>query len=236
MKPMLFYDKKQEVYFFIADEPVHCYSCRSQITANLVYQTIWRKSSEQIRTYCLRCLDRITVLGDTDEFKMCVVSSRQPSEALPVFERRPPLGGKGDCNTFNVIQIMKGSDAEVDDQTFISRDPNQSMMLDFERNILQFQKRDESLGVSAFIIQDIQKDENLSKLPVEDELQKVANKVGKKKKPVERPRVYEQSSPAIDTKQELEILDAFFKATLNSKLLLPEHEKPLLTNDSEEEM
>ncbi len=256
----LFYLKKSEVYFYVAsgDLPL-CPACQKEIDKNLVYHTVWNKKEDDVRTYHVSCFKKIHPRGYVDEFKTCVVVNEIPEDSLPIFERRPSLINKNGLNTFNVSEITKGSEAQIIDRTRIANDPHQSKMLDFEQNLVEFEKREEELGDSLFIVNDKFKDEfqitkkdNFDATPennanlspgknLKESVAKVINKLEEKKKTVIRKRFYTGDLPkALD----LEIfMGVFFENLRKSVILLPgqeplkklssENSKPLLENKSE---
>lgn len=212
----LFYCPKREVYFYVTEGNMPlCDACKEEITANLVYHTIWTKKRDDIRTYHLGCHEKIQPRGLADEFKICVVVDKAPEDTLPVFERKPHLtSGKGD-SVFDIHKILKGSEAKIIDRTRISKDPNQSRTIDFEKNLIEFQKRDELLGPSFFIAVDMVTDER-NQNREDDSINNIIK--GNDRKEKKRERVYKDDLP-----KDVDI-HSFFKEIKESQILLPGQE------------
>ncbi|HIG92783.1 TPA: hypothetical protein HA234_01135 [Candidatus Woesearchaeota archaeon] len=227
----LFYSEKNEVYFYVTEGKFSlCKVCLKEIDKNLVYHTVWTKKNAEIRTYHVRCFEKIHNRGYIDEFKTCVVIDTIPEDSLPVFERRPALTNKNDLSTFNVSEITKNSEAQIIDRTKISKDPNQSKTIDFERNVLTYRKREEELGDSIFITYDKLRDkfqitkehlkeEDNKDLSVKEKIEKDAQKINQKnEKNPERKRLYADNiSP--EANREL-----FFENLKKLEILLPGQE------------
>jgi len=160
----IFFSKKEGVYYYVTygNYPL-CGACNEEINKTLVYQTIWMKRSEDIKTYHVLCFKKIQLRGYIDELKTCVVVEEIPDDVLPIFERRPTLANISGSNTSEVFKILKGSEAEVKDRTKISRNQTQYQSIGYQENLNRFKKRDEELGLSGPLLSDIRKDEIMQK-------------------------------------------------------------------------
>lgn len=158
-KQKLFFSKKENVYYYVTyGELPSCEICHKEIDRILVYHTSWRKRSEEIRTYHIKCYHKIIPRGSIDEFKTCVVVDEMPEDIHPVFERRPVLANSGGSSTFEVFKLVKGSEAEIKDRTKFARDHGQWSFPCYKKNLKMFEQKEEELGFSGFILKDIQRD------------------------------------------------------------------------------
>ena len=203
------------------------------------------KRASSVRLYHLNCLEKVHVFGFVDEFKTCALVNEIPKDSLPVFERRPSFVNKNELNTFQVSDILKNSQAEIKDRTRISKDPNQSIMPEYNQHYLLLQKKDEELGNSFFISKDIIKDKQLQiETSNEDKddtnkvIEEIINKDKQKKKKElsenkpKRELVYKEELDK-DPIDELEFIDNFYSTLKQSKILLPSQEKKILSYDPE---
>lgn len=158
----IFFSKKNNIYYYVTyGEFPNCNICHKEISRTLVYHTSWRKNSEEIRTYHIGCYQKISSRGLVDEFKTCAVIEQMPEEAHPVFERTPVLANANGASTFEVSKILKGSEAEVKDKTRVSKNQKQYLDPYYEKNQKMFKKKEEELGHSIFLLQDLRRDELL---------------------------------------------------------------------------
>lgn len=159
-KQKLFFSKKENIYYYITyGELPACDICHEEIDRILVYHTSWRKRSEEIRAYHIRCYHKIIPRGFIDEFKTCVVVDEMPEDIHPVFERKPVLANSAGSSTFEVFKLLKGSEAEIKDRTKFARDPDQCFFPDYKKNLKMFEQKEEELGPSRFILKDLQRDQ-----------------------------------------------------------------------------
>lgn len=212
----LYYSTEKGCYFFhLQEEHPLCSKCKGEINATLIYHTIWSKNYDKVLMYCLKCIQNISLRGLVDELKYCVIASKLPSDALPIFERRPSLMHKGGLSTFQVSEIIKNSEGDIIDRAIVSKDPNQSVMAGVERNLINFQKREEELGYSVFLLQDLARDElkQLEEQKKENSLQNAAAKYNGEEK-IKRKKAYEEELPIEEVDKE-----QFFEALQNSAIL-----------------
>ena len=171
----IFFSKKENVYYYVTyGEFPNCNACHKEVNRTLVYHTSWRKSGDEVRMYHIGCYQKISLRGVIDEFKTCVVTDKMPEEAHPVFERSPSLANSSGASTFEVSKILKGSEAEVKDRTKLAKDPNHCIEMHYEKNLKMFKKKEEELGYSNFLLQDLRRDELLQ---IEHENKRTENQI-----------------------------------------------------------
>ncbi len=158
-KQKLFFSKKENIYYYVTyGELPACEICHEEIDRILVYHTSWRKRSEELRMYHIKCYHKIIPRGFIDEFKTCVVVDEMPEDIHPVFERRPVLANSTGSSTFDVFKLVKGSEAEIKDRTKFARDHDQCFFPHYKKNLKMFEQKEEELGPSCFILKDMQRD------------------------------------------------------------------------------
>jgi len=156
----IFFSKKENVYYYVTyGEFPNCNACHKEVNRTLVYHTSWRKSGDEVRIYHIGCYQKISLRGVIDEFKTCVVTDKMPEEAHPVFERSPSLANSNGASTFEVSKILRGSEAEVKDRAKVSKDPGQYIDPHYQKNLKMFEKKEKELGYSAFLLQELKRDE-----------------------------------------------------------------------------
>lgn len=166
-KQKLFFSKKEKVYYYVTyGELSICDICDEEIDKILVYHASWRKRSAEIRTYHIKCYQKIFSRGHIDEFKTCVVIDEMPEDIHPIFERKPALANSAGTGIFETHKFKKGSEAEIKDRTRIAKDPHQSFSPNYNKNLKMFEKKEEEQGDSIFLLQDKQRDKFMQ---VEDE-------------------------------------------------------------------
>lgn len=226
----IFFSEKEGVYYYVTygDSP-SCDVCNEEINRVLVYQTIWMKKSEDVKTHHVRCFKKIQHRGHVDEFKNCVVIEDVPEDVLPIFERRPTLTNRSGYNVSEVSKILKGSEAEIKDRTRISKDPSQYQTIGYEKNLISFKKRDEELGPSIFLLNDMARDE-IKQLTCEHEkdenfisctILKIEDVdiVERKKVYYEKKQEYQDENFDLIQKYKEEDVDNFFEKVRDSKIL-----------------
>lgn len=243
--PNLFFNEKEKIYFYVNyNNAVVCNICKKKITSSLVYHLIWMRKRSYARIYHINCLGNVHVMGFVDEFKTCVLVKDIPNDSLPVFERRPSFVNKSELNTFQVSEIVKNSEAEIKDRTRIAKNKSQSIMPEFERNLLSFKKREEELGNSFFICRDIVRDKQLQleyesrekSDDIKEAVQNIANKWKSAKNKEDKPKreLFYNEEPQPPLINEVEFIDNFYSVIKESKLLLSwQEEKNLLSDESD---
>ena len=243
--PRLFFNEKEKVYVYVDyNDNIICNVCDKEINSSLIYHVAWlKKKKSQVKLYHISCLESVSTRGFADEFKTCVLAKEVPKDALPVFERQPSFSHKGGLNTFQVSEICKNSEAEIKDRTRIARNPNQSIMPEYERNVLMFKKREEELGHSLFIWDDIladnrkqlrqeQKDDkNMSPQEVVNDIVNRDNKAKKSEIKLKRELFYKNEIIPPEMKTSI-FIEEFYSVVKESKLLLPGQEERELLSDS----
>lgn len=154
----LFYDQKKEVYYYVYGEEIPtCNSCGKDLEDNCFYFTDWKYKPRKVKDVkknhlvCSNCTNKPELSGYIQEKKHCLVVSQLPlklmKQLILVPDNPPSLAqSKGNISVFQVEEIMKGSEAEIIDNTRLAGKQDYQGIEDYEKAQLQFQKREEELS------------------------------------------------------------------------------------------
>lgn len=215
----LWFNPKTTLYYH--KEGTICESCEEEIMETLVHIVNWGKKSS-IQKYCMNCHNKTKEsLYIVREIKICSVKAKIPKGCIPVFVQPPQLANTRGLHTSQVGEIMRGSEAEIIDNTkFFGREGYTFQISDsrdfipiseFQAENKLLEQRDAELGdnVATMIVK--QKEALLQIAEVnKDKSLTWEEKLRKERQIKESVKVKE-----VD-------VDSFFEQVISSELLLTE--------------
>jgi len=214
----IYFDHSDNNYY--AKEEFICESCNKKIEEIMRYLVNWGKQSSHIDTYCLNCWGKIKERPSMAEVSYsCIITNKIPEMAIPIFLQPPTLCNTNGLSTFQVADIMKNCDTEIDNTRLAGR-TDHAAAVEVQKNKELLKQRDQELGESPFMLLDQRKQRKM------EAMQKAEEILNNKKL-----EVYEKIEKIGEIKEELKInkkdidVNYFFENIKNSTPLLPDFQE-----------
>ena len=159
----LYFSKKTGNRYYLGE--AYCNRCKELIENNLFLNFHWsRKNKPIFETYCFNCLkdmkDHGREVKEQNSYVVVESFDSLPEDSYPIYPSPPTLISPRNFNVFEAAFV--NSEAEIIDNTRLAGRSDPAAAVEFKKNKEMLEKKDEELGKSAFLLNDIARDQELT--------------------------------------------------------------------------